>query len=58
MALYVLVCKDLMINVRNSLVKTFTLFPKNMLYSFHVNGSRYWEILEVTFAQECGILNN
>ena len=37
--LYVLFCKDLMVNVENSSVRTFMLFPKHVTM-----GSWYWEI--------------
>ena len=31
MPLYVLFCKDLMVNVEKSVVRTFTLFPKHVI---------------------------
>ena len=33
MALDVLFCKDLMVNAENSLVRTFTLFPKHVTFT-------------------------
>ena len=33
MALHVLFCKDLMVNAENSLVSTFTLFPKHVTFA-------------------------
>ena len=33
MTFYVLFCEDLMVNVENSLVRTFKLFPKQFTFS-------------------------
>ena len=33
MALDILFCKDLVVNVENSLVRTFTLFPKRVTFT-------------------------
>ena len=54
MTLYVLFCKDLMVNIENSLVKTFMLFPKYVTFTVCAVGTgKYLKIVRNQLLQLC-----